>query len=1008
MRLNKYLGICWLSLGLLMMGCSTTKSKDDQSKFKKLYHNTTSKYNGFFNAQEIMQLTLMEMDEMHQENYNKVLPVFNYVEIDNPKAVTPELDRAIEKVITVATIHDLSNYVDDCYVLMGQAQYLKQDYASAEETFQFFEEEFDPKNPYGREYTKAKRENKSSKDRKKETEAKRKEAQKERKEEQKEREKEREEAQKKREEEQKAREEEKKKRQKDAKKKGRKKGSKTRTKKTEDSTPKTAKKSAEEKAADKAAEKAAKEEQEEKEEYEKQKAKLKEAAEEQKRRENRPQGEGGVFKNKTAYYQGLYWLARTYIERDRFSAANYLLDRLTSTEPLDEAVSSKLPAARAHLYLRSGENAAALVALDEAFNLEEDKKLKARYAFIRAQLYEEDNRVNLAYDEYKKAKKYSPEYEMKFNANLNELKLAYKTGNIDRDKVYSKLDGMLKEVKNEEFADQIFFTMAQVKLDEGDVAGAIEDFGYALESSGGNQNVKLEAYYKLAELLYAQGYYSEAKKNYDSTLELMPLGDERYKHVERLANSLKDIASNIQIVELQDSLLTLSNKSDAELEQIAIDNLTRMKAEAEASGKQTPERQSSIIPRNSPLGSGRSSFFAYNQLALNKGKIEFRKAWGDRVMEDNWRRSLRTDVGTALAEEEIIEEEEGFSQEEIDDFLRSVPTSESQQRSANIKIQNALLSLGIQFRERLRNYEKSAEALERLVNEYPNFEKRDEALYYLYLSQDDAGNPSGAQMALNKLKSEFPDSKFTRLATDPSYAKSLQSGSGSLEEYYSKTYQLFEEGQHEEVLKRISEKSALFKDDDSYDARMNLLQAMAYGSTEGKDRYIKELQALVKRHKGSPEEVRATEILRFLKGDATAFNEILFDESFEKFTLDNQKTHYIFVVLYDQAKNMQSLKLAVKDYNRKYHKKDKLSITSIVLNTENDSQVILVRSFDDKEGAMDYYDGVKKNESEFINKVSSTPVGYEIFAATQKNYREMIKQKDVNAYRTFFEEHYSK
>ena len=294
------------------------------------------------------------------------------------------------------------------------------------------------------------------------------------------------------------------------------------------------------------------------------------------------------------------------------------------------------------------------------------------------------------------------------------------------------------------------------------------------------------------------------------------------------------------------------------------------------------------------------------------------------------------------------------------------------------------------------------------MNEYPNFEKRDEALYYLYLSQDDAGNPSGAQMALNKLKSEFPDSKFTRLATDPSYAKSLQSGSGSLEEYYSKTYQLFEEGQHEEVLKRISEKSALFKDDDSYDARMNLLQAMAYGSTEGKDRYIKELQALVKRHKGSPEEVRATEILRFLKGDATAFNEILFDESFEKFTLDNQKTHYIFVVLYDQAKNMQSLKLAVKDYNRKYHKKDKLSITSIVLNTENDSQVILVRSFDDKEGAMDYYDGVKKNESEFINKVSSTPVGYEIFAATQKNYREMIKQKDVNAYRTFFEEHYSK
>ena len=122
---------------LLLSGCSTTKSKDDQSKFKKFYHNTTSKYNGFFNAKEIMATTLVELDDLHEDNYNKVLPVYNYVAVENPKSVTPELDKAIEKVITVATIHDLSNYVDDCYVLMGTAQYLKQDYASAEETFQY-------------------------------------------------------------------------------------------------------------------------------------------------------------------------------------------------------------------------------------------------------------------------------------------------------------------------------------------------------------------------------------------------------------------------------------------------------------------------------------------------------------------------------------------------------------------------------------------------------------------------------------------------------------------------------------------------------------------------------------------------------------------------------------------------------------------------------------------------------------------------------------------------------
>jgi len=198
-----------LLTGLLFAsGCSTTKSKDEQGKFKRFYHNTTSKYNGFFNAKEIMKMTMVELKEMKQENYNKILPIYDYVEVENPKAVTPELDKAIEKVITVATIHDLSNYVDDCYVLMGKAQYLKQDYASAEETFQYFEEEFDPKNPYGREYSKAKNKKKSAKERKKEQDKKREEAKKEREEENKIKEEEREKAKKAREEESKRKEKE--------------------------------------------------------------------------------------------------------------------------------------------------------------------------------------------------------------------------------------------------------------------------------------------------------------------------------------------------------------------------------------------------------------------------------------------------------------------------------------------------------------------------------------------------------------------------------------------------------------------------------------------------------------------------------------------------------------------------------------------------------------------------------------------------------------------------------
>ena len=147
---------------------------------------------------------------------------------------------------------------------------------------------------------------------------------------------------------------------------------------------------------------------------------------------------------------------------------------------------------------------------------------------------------------------------------------------------------------------------------------------------------------------------------------------------------------------------------------------------------------------------GRSSFFAYNPIALNQGQTEFRKTWNERVLEDNWRRSLRSDATSASLEDEINEadEELTITDEQIDAFLRGVPRSPTQKKAAQVKIYNALFNLGIQFRERLRNHEKAIEVLERLVNEYPEFEKRDEALFYLYQSQDALNTVSYTHLTL--------------------------------------------------------------------------------------------------------------------------------------------------------------------------------------------------------------------------------------------------------------------
>lgn len=1020
-RLKAYtyflISFCFLTLAL---SCSTTRKKEDVKGIKKLYHNTTAKFNGYFNAEELIDETMLKLQEMHVDNYNSILDVYDYIEVDNPQSIKEDMDKAIEKVSVVATVHDVSNYVDDCYLIIGKAQYIKQDYIAAEETFQYFEEMFDPKNPYGRAYNSSSRNSTSGRKSKKEIKQERKEKENEREEKKKARDDERKDKEKQKKEEAKQRERDKKDRRKAASK-GRSSSSKKRLSREErdklrqeeaqKDEMKNVMSEAESKVSDaeiEALQQARETMLEEQKEEEARREKLEKEKEEQKKKEEekyKNQGEGAIFKNRSAYTMGLYWLGRTYIETERFSSADFIFRELEKTPGLKDELANMIPAAKAHMCLKTKEYGNALEYLEEAIDKEKDRNKRARYAFIMAQIYERVNANPRAYDSYKRAKKFSTDYELDFNAILNETKLAYTEGSSSRKKTLNKLNNILAERKNQPYQDQIYFTLAQIKLDEGDIEGAIADFEMAIGSSGNNKNVTLEAYYRLAELLFENGFYTEAKTNYEEALKIMSKNDDRYRSVERLSENLNDIAENINTVELQDSLLELSKLSEADLRDVARSIVEERKASGETvdPDKTDDLRKSNIISSNRQLGAGRSNFFAYNPVALNQGKLEFARIWGDRVLEDNWRRSLRSNAG--LTAEDIVgelddQEEEVVTEEELREVLKDIPRNPTQIASAEKRIQNALFQLGVLFRERIRNYEKSIEVLERLTNEYPDYERRDEALFYLYLSYLELDNDAKANSMLAELRRNYPESKFTKLATDPTYAQALKDKEDSIEKYYDKTYTAFEDGEHETVLSLIGEKDKLYGRNKTYNAKFDLLKAISTGKVQGKQAYIDGLQQVIRSYPNSPEETRAREILRFLKGDQEAFDQIIYEEALEAFEIAPEKQHYVFVVTYDMdQRTFDNTKVEILNYNKKFHRFDNLKISNIYLNQQNKARIILIRSFENQEKAMKYYEGVQKNKELFIR---DPQLGYDIFPVTQKNYREVIKQKGITNYRAFF------
>ena len=68
----------------LLSACTTQKSRSDMSALGELYHNTTAHYNGYFNAEELLAASIESLNAQHQDNYTRLLPIYEYVAVENP------------------------------------------------------------------------------------------------------------------------------------------------------------------------------------------------------------------------------------------------------------------------------------------------------------------------------------------------------------------------------------------------------------------------------------------------------------------------------------------------------------------------------------------------------------------------------------------------------------------------------------------------------------------------------------------------------------------------------------------------------------------------------------------------------------------------------------------------------------------------------------------------------------------------------------------------------------
>ena len=1035
----RLLFICFVSTALFI-GCASKRKKGgNPSKLSKFYHNTTALYNGYFNANELMKDSYLSLRQAHRDNYNEILPLYDYVSVENTKSVATDLDKAIEKVTTVASLHEPSKWVDDCYVMLGEAQYLKQDFESAEETFVYFKDEFNPRNPFGRNYKKKKRSKKSikkekdkerkiekearekkkkeeqeakdkaRKDKKKEQDAADKAKKKEREQTKKERERKRKEeaARKKKEREaEKKRKEKEKKRRKKGKKRRPAKKDKVEDKKVEDKNEEILK----EETKPIAETKPVKEE--------------KEIVPDKKevREENEDRGEDEEDysdskkkkkvekkKDKTAYSKGMMWYAKTLVQRDKYSTASYLIKRMMSDGTMPKDALREAPVILADINIKEKNYYSAIENLEQAIEFANDKGLKARYSFVKGQLHLINKEYAEGSEAFVNAKKWAKSFEMEFMAELNMEKTQMMGGAKTNERVLGKLDKMIKEDKYEEYLDQLYFTNGEIQLETGSFEEALKSFTLSIKNNVNNISLKQETYYKLAYLFYDKEEYVNAKSYFDSTVQVLDKEDARYNESSRYASNLSGIAQNIASINLHDSLLNMVAWSDEKIETLA-EKLVQEGRSAKSSGGSAPStRKSKGLLSGVKASLKKSNFFAYNKQGRDRGKKQFEEAWGDIVLEDNWRRKDKS--GIFGADEEVLTEktpEDGFEEDKIGKMIAQIksqiPYSDEAKDGLNSALKTAFFELGKAYRDKIQNYKKAAETHEELLRRFPNFERKMDVYYYLYLAYLDLNNSSKAEFYKDKVINEFPNSEFAKAISDPNYRKDKLSKEEQLGKYYEETYVLFESGNYKEAYDQADQSENIFGKKNKLRPKFALIKAMATGSVEGKPAYIKALRDVILRFPNTPEKARADEILRFLQGDKDAFTGIDIEEVDEIFSVEDDKLHYVAVVMYDITPDkMVNSKISISNYNKKYHKLKKLQLSESPLDRKKKTEIILVRKFENKEKAMTYYKEVNKSKDEFVTEENS---GFSIYAVSQRNYRKMIIDKSDARYRVFFGKHY--
>ncbi|MDB4534575.1 hypothetical protein N9242_06860, partial [Vicingaceae bacterium] len=714
-----------------------------------------------------------------------------------------------------------------------------------------------------------------------------------------------------------------------------------------------------------------------------------------------------AFKKEDVKYEALIWLARTHIEMGNLSKAESYLT-LIEDKGAPKQYASEYNALQADFYIKKHNYDDAITSLTKSLETTKGRETKRRYNYVLAQLWLKKKEYGKASELFSTVIKLKPRYDMMFNAKISRA-LSFDPASGEEKDIKKMLSKMVKDSKNSEFLDQIHYALADIAFKEKNEPLGIDHLQKSAALSVSNDKQKALSYLRLGELFYDKPLYVESKAYYDSCLTVLPEDYSKYETIYDRTQSLTRLVKNIFIVTEEDSLQKLANdegyrtKIIEELVQNAVKEEEQKKLDLAEAAESGSFDNNTTIASNLP-NSGK--WYFYNNTTLGFGFTDFKKNWGTRKLEDNWRRSNKESV--ASFDDDLEEDSDSTSSDSTkvkvnkkttpEYYMQFIPLTEKDMDISHNKIIEALYSLGNIYREDFQDYKRSINSFEDLITRYDTCRYVLPSWYNLYRISLLIDDDSMKQKYKNLILNNYPESEYARIIQDPTYNKVTRENRKRVDNYYSIVYDMYSNRKYQKVLTRCRKAKSIFADNHLQD-HFDFLAAMSIGHLSPLDTFKTALNGVITTHPESEVSEEAQRILDLIKKGITvnteeADNSIPYNHVFDV-------DFHLIVVVPGTDKKSNKYKVDISNFNTKYFSDKTFNVSNIFIDPQN--QLIIVKPINGYERAVDYFKSFKLNKD---NLKDLNEKGYQYFLISKENFALFYKNKDMAGYLSFFKKNF--